>query len=188
MTIFRVTNSNVNKENSMTIQGSSSMEQALRSSSMEQALRSSSIEQALKASANSFKDTACIIFQDFNNDTRATNNIASISTRNSENDGGNLIFKTNASNNEPMKEHMRVTSSGLVGIGTTEPSQTLDVNGTIRSSSWKARTLLMCDDSLVATSCDITVDQVESMTAQMNVLTTRIGELEAQINALKTSR
>ena len=163
MTIFRVTNSNVNKENSMTIQGSG---------------------------ANIAKDTACIIFQDFNSDTRATNNIASISTRNTENGegGGILTFKTTASNNEPMLEHMRITSTGLVGIGTTEPSQTLDVNGNIRSSSWKARTLLMCDDSLVATSCDITVDQVENMSAQINVLTARIGELEAQLNALKTSR
>lgn len=45
----------------------------------------------------------------------------------------NIIFATNQNNNGYLPtEKMRITSIGNVGIGTTVPSQKLDVNGTIR--------------------------------------------------------
>jgi hypothetical protein len=47
------------------------------------------------------------------------------------NDGiGQLIFRTGSS----LTERLRITSAGLVGIGTSAPGQALDVKGSVRSS------------------------------------------------------
>ena len=44
---------------------------------------------------------------------------------------GRLTFSTTADGNANPTERMRITSAGLVGIGTTSPTTTLDVNGDV---------------------------------------------------------
>ena len=45
--------------------------------------------------------------------------------------GANLIFSTSATGASTPTERARITSTGLVGIATTSPRSTLDVNGTV---------------------------------------------------------
>uniref|UniRef100_A0A6C0H6R6 Peptidase S74 domain-containing protein n=1 Tax=viral metagenome TaxID=1070528 RepID=A0A6C0H6R6_9ZZZZ len=47
----------------------------------------------------------------------------------------NFSIKQSGSENTNMIERMRITSTGLVGIGTTAPTQVLEVNGTTRVNS-----------------------------------------------------
>jgi hypothetical protein len=47
-------------------------------------------------------------------------------------DDGVLVFRTSSANN--ISERMRIDSSGFVGIGLTNPSTPLQVNGTVRAS------------------------------------------------------
>ena len=54
--------------------------------------------------------------------------------------GGDLAFFTHPANSTPdstVTEWMRITSAGNVGIGTTNPGKTLDVNGSIGFTSLK---------------------------------------------------
>jgi hypothetical protein len=73
---------------------------------------------------------------------------------------GALIFRTTSSSSE----RMRITSSGNVGIGTTAPSQKLDVNGSIK-----------CDGSFISSS------QVNSgsFTLDTSATTISLGSLGA---------
>lgn len=48
---------------------------------------------------------------------------------------GRLVFKTSSDGTKVAVERMRITSGGLVGIGTTSPASTLHVNGSLRASS-----------------------------------------------------
>jgi hypothetical protein len=52
----------------------------------------------------------------------------------------NILFDTNSSNNEltytPENTKMIILEDGKVGIGTTTPSQTLDVNGTVNATTF----------------------------------------------------
>jgi hypothetical protein len=47
--------------------------------------------------------------------------------------GSRIIFSTASTANTPGTERMRINSTGNVGIGTTSPSEKLEVNGTIAS-------------------------------------------------------
>ena len=49
--------------------------------------------------------------------------------------GGALAFATNTAGDATIDERMRITSAGLVGIGTASPANTLDVVGTARVTS-----------------------------------------------------
>jgi hypothetical protein len=48
---------------------------------------------------------------------------------------GRLVFKTSSDGTKIAVERMRITSGGLVGVGTTSPSSTLHVNGDIRADN-----------------------------------------------------
>jgi len=158
MTVFRVTNSNVNKESAMVIQGSPIVGK---------------------------RDVAAIIMQKLDLETSHKSDLTMISMRESDaTGGGELTFKTKLSSDDEWNECLYITGSN-VGIGVADPSHTLDVNGTIGSSSWKANTLLMCDETLGAKSSDITVDQFASMAAQVQALSSQLSNLQSQINDLK---
>jgi hypothetical protein len=65
-----------------------------------------------------------------------SNNIvtkASFQVLNSENNGGDLAFYTNPNNlnDNLLSEKLRIKDNGFVGIGTSNPSTTLDVAGNI---------------------------------------------------------
>ncbi|NVM62182.1 hypothetical protein FHW88_000458 [Mucilaginibacter sp. SG538B] len=49
--------------------------------------------------------------------------------------GGNMQFHTSSATGGAVAERMRITESGNVGIGITNPQNKLDVNGTIHSKS-----------------------------------------------------
>ena len=53
---------------------------------------------------------------------------------NSTNKGSNMIFSTTPNASTTITERMRITQGGNVGIGTTTPSQKLEVNGVINAT------------------------------------------------------
>jgi len=74
-------------------------------------------------------------------------------SRGANNYGSNLEFWTNPDSNAPATEKMRITSTGNVGIGTASPTQTLDVNGSVRQRGantyldWAERRIIMNYDN-----------------------------------------
>jgi hypothetical protein len=52
---------------------------------------------------------------------------------------GRLMFTTVSAGSGSLTERMRITSGGNVGIGTTSPTQKLDINGGLRLSSTAAK-------------------------------------------------
>lgn len=112
--LFKVTNKD-NKGNSVFIQGSYS--------------RSTS------------NDISSITFQNYDDDTKATYNIARISSRDSYgscnlNGYGEMLFLTNGDGNN-LSERMRIKSSGYICMGTDTPlnNSLLSINGTTSISS-----------------------------------------------------
>jgi hypothetical protein len=94
-------------------------------------LAKSSAVLAINATNQSSSSTSTLLFRNKDNagNTGNVGSIAGLTTA----DGGNgaLVFKTAASGSQ--SEEMRITSAGLVGIGTTSPTNTLhvvDSNGT----------------------------------------------------------
>jgi hypothetical protein len=65
-----------------------------------------------------------------------------------------LTFRTNADSASGI-ERMRITSAGRVGIGTTSPATTLDVNGTIACSSTAGGIAFTANSSAVAFSAGL---------------------------------
>jgi len=151
MTVFRVTNSNVNKESAMVIQGSPIVGK---------------------------QDVAAIIMQKLDLETSHKSDLTMISMRETDLGGGELMIKTRKTSGEDWSECMRISSGG-------NAAHTLDVNGTIGSSSWKANTLLMCDNTLGAKSSDITIDQFNNLAAQMEAMSAQLSNLQSQIEVLK---
>jgi hypothetical protein len=67
--------------------------------------------------------------------------IAGVSSAGAGTDDGTLIFST--ATNAVSAERMRITSGGLVGIGTSSPSYLLDVNGTGSFTNTSGETLIL---------------------------------------------
>ena len=79
---------------------------------------------------------AQIIFENYDDDLSASNKLGMISGRvnNFTTNIGDLVFTTYADGSTE-SERMRITSDGNVGIGTTNPSEKLEVNGNIIADS-----------------------------------------------------
>jgi hypothetical protein len=71
-------------------------------------------------------------------DTSGTADLILSSNANPANLGSNsnIIFKLGTSAGAGPEERMRIVSNGNVGIGTTSPTQKLEVNGTIKATSF----------------------------------------------------
>lgn len=89
---------------------------------------------SLELGGNTSGGNAPASYIDFINNTSTPSNIARITARTSGTSTleGQLAFSTN---DGTLSERMRIDEAGNVGIGTTSPSQKLDVNGTINISS-----------------------------------------------------
>jgi len=148
--VFRVTVPDINKENALHVQGS--------------------------ISQNSSKDIAGIMFQNFDTDTKTMHNMASISMRDhfgnaTQNGYGDLLLKTtNPDVENVLSERLRITYNGMVGIGTSNPINTLDVHGSISSSIWNVGTVLVCSQNNTATSATVAIDELNTLRGiRMNV-------------------
>jgi len=94
---------------------------------------------------------ASLVFQNYDDDTKLTYNMASIAMRDSfgtsnDNGFGDLLFLTSSN------ERMRVKYNGNIGIGTSNPICSLDVNGMIRASSITLSGGLTPMDNVLSTS------------------------------------
>ena len=85
---------------------------------------------------------------------------------------GSLTFRTGDVFSGQEREQMRVTPDGRVGIGTSAPEETLDVNGTIR-----ARGGIRFDDGSVLTSAN-------GLGSRTSILSTNTPAAEGQTTAL----
>ena len=114
-------------------------------------------------------DIAGIVFQNYDADDAKVHDMMSISAIDhygdtTRNGFGDFCIKTNSSGGfHTLTEKMRVTCEGLVGIGTSCPSNTLSVNGTISSSVWNSSSVLIVDGNNVAVSSAITVDELNTL-------------------------
>lgn len=86
-------------------------------------------------SKNCNADIASVVFQNYDNDTGLTYDMAKISMRDQDgksniNGRGNLVF-TNAFGDGNIYERMRITYDGKVGIGTQNPTESLECVGDI---------------------------------------------------------
>lgn len=65
-----------------------------------------------------------------------------------------ITFDTTASGSTTINERMRITNAGRVGIGTTSPTQALDVNGQIHVGTLAAASgTSICRNANVLSSC-----------------------------------
>jgi len=87
----------------------------------------------LSNSAGAGSDSVTLRFRNSTSSTSASGGSEITGLRDTSNNGGSLLLKT-ASSIGTMTERMRIDSSGNVGIGTSSPTQELEVAGTIRSS------------------------------------------------------
>lgn len=84
-------------------------------------------------------DISSVIFQNYDNDTKMTYDMAAIAVRDhfgdtSNNGIGDLIIKTNANGSSNMNERMRITYQGDVLMNTIVPRGKLTVDGNIFTS------------------------------------------------------
>jgi hypothetical protein len=108
-------------------------------------------------------NAACVIdFLTYNNATAQGSNNGRIEARDDGGGSSHLLFhtKTPGGVTNGLSERMRITSSGNVGIGTTTPAYSLDVNNTIRlnnSLSQNSKLLVIYDDNpadALVTACN----------------------------------
>jgi len=97
-------------------------------------------------SKNSNVDVASIVFQNYDDDSKMTYNLASIGARDhygdSMHDGyGDIVFST--SSGDSRHERVRIQHDGNVGIGTASPGCMLDVVGTARFDTLVTRSLAL---------------------------------------------
>lgn len=93
---------------------------------------------------------------------------------------GYLTFNTTPTGTITRLERMRIDSQGNIGIGSTNPSVKLDVNGTIRGNHFTGAnqvTLTVCSSLAVVTwNCDYTVPGVNDQT-DINLAITAVHNL-----------
>ena len=120
-----------------------------------------SLEGARNATGN---DYARIDFQNYDSDGPTSYTGARISVKNEAdgvNDGSMLFYTNNAA--ASLTERMRITDSGNVGIGKTNPSATLDVTGNIEASTTiNSGTSMTAGTSVTATTVVTGTTQVKS--------------------------
>ena len=90
-------------------------------------------------SKNSNHDISGVVFQNYDDDTRLTYNMAAVTVKdnygNNVNNGyGNLVFHTCPGDNN-LTERLRILHDGRVGINTQDPQSLLHVNGDLRVAS-----------------------------------------------------
>jgi hypothetical protein len=71
---------------------------------------------------------------------------------------GRLVFSTTADGASTPTERMRITSAGNVGIGTTNPTERLDVSGTVKANVLSATNGMMINSNTVSSSYTIPTD------------------------------
>ena len=79
-----------------------------------------------------------LMFSDGNNsqtEKRVAQITATLTTTTANNRGADLIFYTRADNATAISERIRITSAGLVGVGTSSPGYRLDVAGDVNISA-----------------------------------------------------
>jgi hypothetical protein len=116
--------------------------------------------------------------------TNARTGFAGVGSAAATNNSHDLRFYTGDGS-----EHIRVNSSGSVGIGTTTPTATLDVSGNIQATSFTGSldfSNLENKPTLVSGSSQITLSDTDGFTSYSGSVGTLISNLETESGSIRT--
>ena len=151
-------------------------------------------------SRNPAKEVAAVLFQNYDADDVLMHDMAEVAAVDhfgdpTHNGFGDLVLKTNPGSTAsyPMVERMRLTWDGMVGIGTSSPSNALDVVGSIRASTsiasgiWNPSSVLVADGNSIAVSSAVSINELNHLVGSKASIQTQLDTLSNNVRIVASA-